>query len=151
MRIVAHVEATNKPMVDKNFCISNWQPTPCMLYCYRNSITNSAKGGDYDDENLYLSDCLHIACSMLNVRFFIVFDAHPMSGVLFVCQTSFWHNYYFMHPLGCFCPLLGAFFVESPRVWVKRKIQREEGGCFMMPTLANIFEPEERRRCPWRD
>ncbi len=40
-----------------------------MLYYQRNQITNSAKGGDYYDEHLYLSDCLRIARGMLNARF----------------------------------------------------------------------------------
>ena len=52
-----------------------------MIYYYRNQITNLAKGGDYYDEHLYLSDVICIACGMLNARLIYFFDAHPISGV----------------------------------------------------------------------
>ena len=57
-----------------------------MLYYSRNQITNSAKGGDDYDEHVYLSDVILVACGMLNAWLTWFFDAHPVSGVFFVCR-----------------------------------------------------------------
>ena len=43
-------------------------------------------------------------------KIYIIFDAHPISGVFFVCLKCFrWRTYNFVHPQGCFCPLWGLF------------------------------------------
>lgn len=53
------------------------------------SLQINAKGGDYDDENLYWSDVIYIACGLLNARLWLLFDAHPISGVFFIIQDAF--------------------------------------------------------------
>ena len=135
-----------QPMVDENFSANDWQSQINVIYWHRRKYKFSQR------RRLLWWKLIFIGCHIYRLQcakcqVYIVFDAHPISGVLFVCQTSFWHSCDFMHPLGCF-----LFFVESPRVWVKRKIRRVERRNFMISTFANIFELEqERRRCPWRD
>jgi len=106
-----------------------------MLYYSRNQITNSAKGGDYYDEHLYLSDVICIACGMLNARFIWFFDAHPISGVFFVCLKHLWRTYSFMHPKGCF-----LFFVEGiPDISYNEKSMNAKGD-FYNDRCFSIFE-----------
>ena len=141
-----------QPMVDKNFCISNWQSVWGVLYCWRDQITNSTKGGDYYDENLYQSDCLRIACSVLNVRL-IYFFRHIRSRVCFLFAKQLLAQVCCYAPVGVLLPpSWGLFLWKALEYASNGKFDNRKGEFFMTSPLMHLIEfEEERRRCPWRD
>ncbi len=76
---------------------------------------------------------------------YIVFNAHPISGVLFVCQNILLGRTIILCTRwGAFCFSWKALEYES-----NGKFDEWKGEFFMMSTLTNIFElGKERRRCP---
>ena len=80
------------------------------------------------------------------------FYAHPISGVLFVCQAAFGASMLLCTRRGAFAPSWGLFLWKALEYASNGKFDNRKGEFFMTSPLMHLIEfEEERRRCPWRD